>query len=141
MSLFPAYIEDELEEEAQEVENTPRDYGVNFATGQLTGKVVEGIEAIKVWIYFALKVARYRFQICSWEYGNDIEELYGQGFSAGHIKSEMKRMITECLQTNEFIETVEVGDTEYINGKFTANITITTTLDETDTIAYEAEVA
>lgn len=52
MSLFfPAYIEDEenLEELGEEKE-TPKEYGIDFSTGQLTGQVVEGLEAVKVWI-------------------------------------------------------------------------------------------
>jgi hypothetical protein len=141
MSLFPAYVEDDIVEDIEETEETPRDFGVDFATGQLTGTVVEGVEAIKVWCYFALQVARYRFHICSWTYGSDIEELYGKGFSAGYIKSEMKRMIKECLLENPFITSIEVNNAEYAGGRFKANVEITTVYDETDAIEYETEVA
>lgn len=141
MSLFPAYVEDDIIEDIEETEETPREFGVDFTTGQLTGVIVEGIEAIKVWCYLALQVARYRFHICSWTYGSDIEELYGQGFSAGHIKSEMRRMIKECLLENPHITDVTVSNEEYIGGRFRANVEITTTFDETDAIEYETEVA
>ena len=52
MGLFPAYIEEdeEITEELGEELTTPLEFGIDFDTGQLTGTLVEGVEAIKVWI-------------------------------------------------------------------------------------------
>lgn len=142
MGLFPAYIEDEeiVEELTEELE-TPREFGIDFTTGQLTGIIVEGVEAIKVWIYFALQIARYRYFICSWEYGNEIEDLYGKGYSAEHLESEISRMIEECLLENEYIEKVVVENTEYKLGKLKAKATVTTIYEEEISETYETEVA
>lgn len=140
MSLFPAYIEDdEVLEELKEKE-IPKEFGIDFKNGQLTGKIVEGIEAIKVWCYFALKIARYHFFICSWDYGNEIEELYGQGFSAEHIESEVARMIEECLLENDYIEEVDVSDMSYQKGQLKATVTIETIYGERESDIYETEV-
>ena len=142
MGLFPAYIEDEeIVEELTEELATPREFGIDFTTGQLTGIIVEGIEAIKVWIYFALPIARYRYFICSWEYGNEIEDLYGKGYSAEHLESEISRMIEECLLENEYIERVVVENTEYKLGKLKAKVTVTTIYEEEISETYETEVA
>lgn len=141
MSLFPAYVEDEIQEEPDEILEIPKEFGVNFETGQLTGKIVEGIEAVKVWCYFALKVARYRYFICSWDYGNEMEDLYGKGYSAEHIESEAARMIEECLLENDYIETVSVSDAVYRDGRFQATVTIDTIFGDSDTETYEMEVA
>ena len=142
MGLFPAYIEDEeiVEELTEELE-TPREFGIDFTTGQLTGIIVEGVEAIKVWIYFALQIARYRYFICSWEYGNEIEDLYGKGYSAEHLESEISRMIEECLLENEYIEKVVVENTEYKLGKLKSKVTVTTIYEEEISETYETEVA
>ena len=142
MGLFPAYIEDEeiVEELTEELE-TRREFGIDFTTGQLTGIIVEGVEAIKVWIYFALQIARYRYFICSWEYGNEIEDLYGKGYSAEHLESEISRMIEECLLENEYIEKVVVENTEYKLGKLKAKVTVTTIYEEEISETYETEVA
>ena len=142
MGLFPAYIEDEeiVEELTEELE-TPREFGIDFTTGQLTGIIVEGVEAIKVWIYFALQIARYRYFICSWEYGNEIEDLYGKGYSAEHLESEISRMIEECLLENEYIEKVVVENTEYKLGKLKAKVTVTTIYEEEISETYETEAA
>lgn len=142
MSLFPAYIQDEeILEDLEERQGTPREFGVDFETGQLTGEIVEGIEAIKVWCYLALRIARYHFFICSWDYGIEIEDLYGKGFSAEHIESEATRMIEECLLENDYIESVEISETAYKNGRFSAVITIETIYGESDSDTYETEVA
>lgn len=142
MSFFPAYIEDEeILEELEEQQSIPREFGIDFTTGQLTGEIVEGIEAIKVWCYLALRVARYRFFVCSWDYGNEIEDLYGQGYSAEHIESEAARMIEECLLVSEYIQDVTVSDTSYQKGRFKATITVETIYGESDSDTYESEVA
>ncbi len=142
MGLFPAYIEDEeILDELEETMGTPKEFGLDFKTGQLTGKIVEGIEAIKVWCYLALRVARYHFFICSWDYGNEIEDLYGNGYSAEHIESEAARMIEECLLENDYIESVEISDANYKAGRFKATITIETIYGESDSDTYETEVA
>jgi hypothetical protein len=142
MSLFPAYIEDEdvIEELDEELE-TPKEFGIDFATGQLTGVIVEGIEAIKVWCYIALQVARYRYFICSWEYGNELEDLYGKGYSAEHLESEISRMVEECLLASDYIESVSVTNTNYEGGRFTAEVSVTTIYGEETTETYETEVA
>lgn len=141
MSLLPAYIEDgEILEELGENQKIPKEFGMDFATGQLTGKIVEGAEAVKVWCYLALQVARYHFFICTWDYGNEIEDLYGKGFSAEHIESEATRMIEECLLENDYIETVSVSEAVYKHGRFHARITIDTIDGERDSDVYETEV-
>lgn len=141
MSLFPAYVEDdEVLEELQDEIDTPREFGIDFTTGQLTGEIVEGIEAIKVWCYLALRVARYRFFICSWDYGSEIENLYGKGYSTEHIENEAARMIEECLLENDYIEAVDVSNAQYKNGRFSAIITIETIYGDSTSDTYETEM-
>ena len=65
--MFPYDIEEEEvdEEQDQEEQSIPVEYGIDFETGQLTGKKVYGIEALKVWIWNALVTDRYRYEISS----------------------------------------------------------------------------
>lgn len=106
MSLFfPAYIEDEEGLEGEEEETAvPKEYGVDFSTGQLTGEVVEGLEAVKVWIWFALQTPRYRHYIYTWDYGSEFEGLAKQTYSEEYLEAEAYRMAEECLLVNENIE-------------------------------------
>lgn len=104
MGLFPAYIESRAAEKRNEkVKAVPREYGIDFVTGQLTGEIVEGKEALKVWIWLALHTPRYRHYIYTWDYGNEFESLIGQGYSEEYTKTEARRMTEECLLANEHI--------------------------------------
>lgn len=105
--LLPAYIEDEAElVELEEEIKQPKEYGVDFETGQLTGEIVEGKEAIKVWIWFALQTPRYRYYIYTWDYGSEFEDLIGQGYTEEYIEAEAQRMTEDCLLVNENIQSI-----------------------------------
>jgi hypothetical protein len=66
-------------------------------------KIVQGNEALKVWIYKAIKTNRYQYEIYTWDYGCEIETLIGKGFQIGFIKSETKRYVEEALIINPYI--------------------------------------
>lgn len=125
MGLFPTYIEsDAITEETQE-SKIPKEYEMDFKTGQLTGRIVEGVEAIKVWIWLVLQTPRYRYYIYSWDYGNEFEELIGRGYSEEYINAEAQRMTEDCLLVNEYIESItdfSVGmENDQLTISFTAN--------------------
>lgn len=126
MSLLPTYIEDDetLEEQEDELK-TPKEYGIDFSTGQLTGKIVTGAEAIKVWIWLALQTPRYRYHIYTWDYGHEFEDLIGQGYTDEYIEAEAQRMTEDCLLINEHIESIKDFAISNENGTvafcFTAN--------------------
>lgn len=99
---------EETEEETQE-ENLyiPREYGINFETGQLSGKMVEGYEALLVWAWLALRTPRYRYYIYSEDYGHEYENLVGKSYSEELTDSELERMTEECLTENPYITGIE----------------------------------
>lgn len=70
-------------------------------------KVVEGAEALKVWVYMAIKTIRYNHEIYSWDYGTELNTLIGQKFSRGLTESEAFRYIKEALLINPYINDVE----------------------------------
>ena len=78
MSILPSFLEelsniDIAESEENKVIEVPREYGIDFTTGQLTGKMVEGLEAIKVWVWLCLHTERFRHAIYSSDYGTSLE--------------------------------------------------------------------
>jgi hypothetical protein len=124
MSLLPAYIEDdETLEEYEEETTTPKEYEIDFKTGQLTGNTVEGLEAIKVWIWLVLQTPRYRYYVYSWDYGNEFEDLIGQGYTEEYIEAEAQRMTEDCLLVNENIQSI--SDFSVSMEKDTLTITLT----------------
>lgn len=103
--MFPF---EETEEETQE-ENLyiPKEYGIDFETGQLSGKMVEGYDALLVWAWLALRTQRYRYYIYSEDYGQEYENLVGKSYSEELTDSELERMTEECLTENPYITGIE----------------------------------
>lgn len=92
--------------------------------------VVEGDEAIKVWIYKTIKIARYRYQIFTSDYGTELEELIGNKYTKGYTESEAIRFIREALMVNEYIRNVNIIDASFENDKLTVNINVDTVYSE-----------
>lgn len=89
-------------------------------------KIVCKNEAIKVWIYKAIKTNRYQHEIYSWDYGCEIESLIGKGFEFGFIKSETKRYVEEALLINPYITKINKIDVEFNKDVLTAYVDLET---------------
>lgn len=93
----------------QETEvSIPREYAWDFEKNDFQLKdgkfqVVEGIEALKIWIWKAIKTSRYTYPIYSDNYGQELDKLIGEGLSKSLAESEAKRLTLECLKDNEHI--------------------------------------
>lgn len=108
MSLFPFATNEEIALASTEVTaSSIREYEVDFKSGRLTGKIVEGVDALCVWAYVALKAKRYRWVIYGWGYGNEVYELVGNPYSEEYLRSECRRYLEECLFENEHITGIE----------------------------------
>ena len=109
MSLLPSFALDAIEDTdavEESVSEIPREYGIDFETGLLTGTIVEGLEAIRVWIWLALNTERYRYPIYSWQHGSELEQYIGRGYSQDYLDADMFESVEECLMQNEHILSV-----------------------------------
>lgn len=95
-------------------------------------KIVEGNEAIKVWVYKALLTPRYNYSIYSWDYGSELLDLIGKAYTPSLTKSEAKRYIEEALLINPYILEVNVLDTDFKDGILSANVKIVTIYGESE---------
>ena len=101
----------DIEPESQQTESALEnfrefewDYKTNqyvITNGQIN--IVEGKEALKIWIYKCIMTQRGRFFAYSWDFGTDLETLINSGLNREIIKSETKRLIREALLINEYI--------------------------------------
>ena len=97
-------------------------------------KIVEGNNAIKVWVYKALLVPRYNYSIYSWNYGSELMDLIGKAYTPQLTKSEAKRYIEEALKINPYILDVNVIDTDFKDSVLSANVKITTVYGESEVV-------
>lgn len=125
MSILPSFLQElsdtkTIKEDDSQVVKMPREYGVDFQTGQLTGKIVEGIEAIKVWIWLCLHTERFRHAIYSADYGTSLEQYIGCMLSEEYINTDCESEISDALLINEYIESIE--DFEAVRNSDSLNI-------------------
>ena len=108
MSLFPFATDEEIALATPEITaSSIREYGFDFKKNRKKGKIVEGVDAICVWAYLALRAKRYRWVIYSWQYGEEYTNLIGNSYSEEYLKSEVRRYMEECLFENEHIKAIE----------------------------------
>lgn len=102
MSIFPFINPEQLKSESRRIPMA-KEYAYDFYKGDFilkNGKpyLVEGKEAIKIWITKALLTGRYKEIIHTWSYGSEFEDkLIGRGYSKGLVKAEAERYTTECI--------------------------------------------
>lgn len=128
MELFPSIQPQLLEEEVMKI---PQEVKWDFISDTPVFKnknpvIISENEAIKVWIWNALKTARKRFVIFTHDYGNDFEELIGQPYSESIKQMEAKRYLEECLLINPYIQSVNNVDVDFQDDKLTISFSVTT---------------
>ena len=92
--------------------------------------LVEGNEALKVWIYKALKTERFRYTAYSWQYGIELKKFIGKVMTVGERISEFKRAIIECLMVNPYIKSINSITIERDKTNLTCDIDLTTVYGE-----------
>jgi hypothetical protein len=129
VSLFPFPTEYKTAYNTTKVlPSSIREYEMDFVTERLTGNIVEGVDALCVWAYLALKAKRYRWVIYSWQYGEEYTNLIGYSHSDSYLQSEVRRYMEECLFENEHIKAVEelsvsqIKDKLYIRFKLVTDV-------------------
>lgn len=99
---------------------TYSEYLVDFENGGISRKKVFENDALKIWIYKALKTTRYSSLIYSWDFGSSLFDLIGKGYSLDYLQMEVERFVADVLSVNENIIDVYnfdiqlKGDTLYI---------------------------
>ncbi len=93
-------------------------------------------EAIKIWIWKAIKTERYAWQAYTHAYGDEIGNLIGKTTNRSVFESEAKRYITECLMVNPYIQ--ELNNFQFAHGDRTVIAFDVTTV--YGRFTYESEV-
>ncbi len=138
MSILPSFLNTEIVEARRvvTVQETPREYGIDFSTGQLTGLIVEGLEAIKVWIWNCLHSERYRYAIYSWQYGVEYEQYIGETITDEYLMSDCQTETEEALLVNPYITAITDFEAHLEGTKLCISFTVETTLGTMEVSTY-----
>ena len=108
MAGFEIFMSSEQQEVMQNDLPLFKEISIDFNTGEpiLKNKefiILEGAEALKVWIWKTLKTERNKYLIYSDSYGNDLVENIGQIYDKITKDALMINEIKECLLVNPYI--------------------------------------
>lgn len=111
-----------------EYENQPTNtFKLNIDKQIINGNV-DNLEAMKQVIYLILNVERYEYIIHSWNYGVELQDLFGM--EKNFVLPELKRRITEALLQDDRITAVDDFIFETNKGKVHVTFTVTTIFGE-----------
>lgn len=87
------------------------EYAIDFESGQPLYEnedivTLTGNEALKVWIFRALKTERNRYTVHSEHYGSDLREHIGTIYNESIKEVLMQEQIKDCLLVNPYLTNV-----------------------------------
>lgn len=131
-SIFPSFVEEVKAIEQNQNNTLPvaREIAIDFNTGNPIIKnndyvIVEKNDAVAVWCYYALKIARGRFLAFTRNYGSELEEkIVGKQYNPDTY-GKIKRIVEDCLLVNEYIKSIDNVQVEF-DDRLTIEIELTT---------------
>lgn len=83
--------------------------------------LVEGNEALRIWIFKALYTERFHYTAYSFGFGSEFQEqLIGRAMNSEVVKLEMERFIIEALMVNPYIKRLD--NFQFENTSFGMNV-------------------
>lgn len=127
MALLPDTATDESG--AISVAMTPtqpnKTYKMMIDTDRIQGTITDDLEVVKQAIYKIINTERYKFLIYSWNYGIELEDLFGKPIP--YVLPEIPRRIKEALTQDDRIKDVLGFDLTYNRkGDVLAKFTVVT---------------
>lgn len=86
-------------------------YRMMIDADRVQGTITSNLEAVKQVVYKIINTERYKFLIYSWNYGIELEDLFGKPIP--YVLPEIPRRITEALEQDDRITNVGDFDLSY----------------------------
>lgn len=100
---------------------------INEEQAEVRG-TVDGLEAMKQAVNKILQTERYRYAIYDWNYGIELEELYGKNVT--YVIPELKKRIEDALLADDRVTAVTDFSFEQEKGSVTAEFLVHTIFGE-----------
>ena len=141
-SIFPSFVEEVKAIEQNQNNTLPvaREIAIDFNTGNPIIRnndyvIVEKNDAIAVWCYYALKIAKGRFLAFTRNYGSELEEkIIGKQYNPDTY-GKIKRIVEDCLLVKEYIKSVDNEQVE-CDDRLTIEIELTTVYQKGVIVSY-----
>lgn len=93
---------------------------------------VDGLEAVRQAVYGILNTERYAYVIHSWNYGIELDDLFGRPVSL--VKSKIKKRIKEALTQDDRIQGVDAFSFIQEGRRLSVRFTVHTIMGELKTV-------
>ena len=103
----------------KEVVQPSKTYDINN-----TGIKIDGVDAVKLTVYFILNTERYKYLIYSWNYGIELHDLIGK--HKGFVYPELERRINEALMQDDRIKSISAFSFNSKGDKVLVSFTVNT---------------
>lgn len=114
MSIFPFIDSTSTSTEVSDELPMLKEYAYDFEKNELyldaSGRtyMVEGNEALRIWIFKALITERFHYTAYSFAFGAEFQDqVIGHSMNADVVKLEMERFIIEALMVNPYIKRLD----------------------------------
>lgn len=123
MGFLPAAADDITTVSTAATDMPSKTYRMKIADERIIG-MVDDLDAIAQACYKILNTERYRYVIYSWDYGIELQDLFGKPLP--YVYSELPRRIEEALLQDDRIESVGNFELSSTRGDVLAKFTVTT---------------
>lgn len=128
--MIPQERYEDLAADFEVVRQPSKTYKLYMEEGRIA-KQTDGLEAMKQAVYKILNTERYRYVIYSWNYGIELQDLFGMPLP--YVYPELKRRITEALTWDDRIEDVSGFSFSHNRGEVAARFTVHTAVGSFET--------
>ena len=141
-SIFPSFVEEvrAIEQNKNNTLPVAKEIAIDFITGEPIIKngdfvIVEKNDAVAVWCYYALKIAKGRFLAFTNNYGSELEEkIIGKQYNSD-THSKVKRIVEDCLLVNKYIKSIDNVIVDF-DDRLTIEIELTTVYQKGVIVSY-----
>ena len=126
MSLLPSFYD--VKENLTVEEYFPREYEIDFTENSLTGRIGEGLDAIRVWGWCCIHTERFRYALYSWQYGVSLEKYLGQTTTEEYLEADSRAEIEEALKIHPYIIGIDDFQVSKNGTKLKIKLTVKTKL-------------
>lgn len=138
-SIFPFMDPQEIPIETEQELPMAREWAWDFEKLDFKTKdgkmyLVEGKEAVKIWLWKLFMTTRYKEVIFNWDYASELENLIGQGYTQGYLNSEAERYVREAIEYNlkDYVTDVRNVNVSFDEGTLTIEFTAITPYGEVE---------
>lgn len=123
MGFLPELAQNVTSIESTSEESPSKTYRMHIADNRI-GDDVDELDAIAQACYKVINTERYAYVIYSWNYGIELKDLFGKPLP--YVYAELPRRITEALQQDERVLSVDSFSLSHDRGDVLVRFTVHT---------------